>query len=111
MGALTESMTRLRDEILVLRHNRQTFRTELERSTKAAQLRVSAFRRSIASDLAGARLAWLGSASGSGQAPRRSHGGVLQVSVEHHHETRIPPPLVEPAPSHGKSLFKKHRKH
>ena len=42
MGALTESMTRLRDEILELRHNRQTLRTELERSTKAAA--ASSFR-------------------------------------------------------------------
>ena len=108
MGALTESMTRLRDEILVLRHNRQTFRTELERSTKAAQLRVSELRRSIAQDLAGARLAWLRCASGDGQA-MRAHDVIRQPSLEHRRETRIPPPLA--VPSHGKALFKKHRKH
>ncbi len=111
MGALTESMTRLWDEILVLRHNRQTFRMELERSTKAAQLRVSALRRSIAKDLAGARLAWLGCASGDGRATRKAHEVILQPSLEHHHETRLTPPLDVPPPSHGKSLFKKHRKH
>ena len=66
MGVLTESMTRLRDEIVVWRHNRQTLRTELEQSTKAAQVRVSGLRTAIASDLAGARRAWLGSISGAG---------------------------------------------
>jgi hypothetical protein len=64
MGVLTESMTRLRDEIVVLRHKRWDLRTELERSTKAAQVRVSGLRTAIARDLAGARRAWLGSLSG-----------------------------------------------
>ena len=111
MGALTESMTRLRDEILELRHNRQTFRADLERSIKAAQFRVSALRRAIANDLAGARRAWCGLASGISPATRRAHDLVVPPPLEHHRETRLPPPLVEPAPSHGKSPFKKHRKH
>ena len=110
MGALTESMTRLRDEILELRHNRETFRAELERSTKEAQVRVSALRRVIANDLAGARRAWCGSVPGS-QATRRAHEVALQPAVEHRHEARIPPPLVVALPSTGKSPFKKHRKH
>lgn len=115
MAALTESMTRLRDEILELRHNRETFRAELERSTKEAQVQVSALRRVIANDLAGARRAWSGFVPGSqatpSQALRRAHEVVLQPPVEHRHEARIPPPLVEALPSPGKSPFKKHRKH
>jgi len=115
MGALTESMTRLRDEILVLRHNRDTFRAELQRSTKEAQVRVSALRRMIAHDLAGARRAWCGFVAGSqatrSQTVRRAHEVVLQPTVEHRHEARIPLPLVEARPSTEKSPFKKHRKH
>lgn len=125
MGVLTESMTRLRDEILVLRHGRQTFRTELERSTKAAQFRVSALRRALASDLAGAHRAWFGSTSGGRQitgagqprlvagVARGAHGVAPQPPPEHHGEPQIPAPLAAPAapaPSTGKALFKKHRK-
>jgi hypothetical protein len=107
MGALTESMTRLRDEILVLRHNRQTFRTELERSTKAAQFRVSALRRAIASDLAGARRAWCGLVSSSGTVAGRAHDAALPPPLEHPRETRTVVPLSAAEKSH----FKKHRKH
>jgi hypothetical protein len=128
MGVLTESMTRLRDEILVLRHNRQTFRTELERSTKAAQSRVSALRRALASDLAGAHRAWFGSPSGGRPSTgadrpgrvagvaRGAPGVALQPPPEHHGETRIPSapaapaPAAPPPPSPDNALFKKRRK-
>ncbi len=110
MGALTDSMTRLRNEILELRHNREAFRAELERSTKEAQVRVSGLRRVIANDLAGARRAWCGFVPGS-QATRRAHEVALQPAVEHRYEARIPPPPVVAPPSSGKSPFKKHRKH
>jgi hypothetical protein len=107
----------------VLRHNRQTFRTELERSTKAAQFRVSALRRALASDLAGAHRAWFGSPSGGRPSTvatrpgrgvgvaRGAPGVALQPPPEHHGETRIPaPPATPPAPSPDKALFKKRRK-
>ena len=68
MGVLTESMTRLRDEIVEWRRNRQTLRTELEQSTKAAQVRVSGLRTAIAGDLAGARRAWFGPLPGAAAA-------------------------------------------
>ena len=113
MGALTESMTRLRDEILTLRHDRQVFRAGLERSTKEAQLRVSALRRVIANDLAGARRAWDGSGIRGVQAARKPHEAVLPPSLpnmEHHRQTPVVPPLVVPLPSAGKSHFKKHGK-
>jgi len=63
MGVLTESMSRLRDEIQQLRRSRQTFRAELARSTESAQAEVAALRRGIANDLAGARRAWSGDVS------------------------------------------------
>ena len=122
MGVLTESMTRLRDEILVLRHNRQTFRTELERSTKAAQFRVCALRRAFASDLAGAHRAWFGSPSGGRPSTgadrpgrmagvaRGAPGVTLRPSPEPHSETRIPAPPAPPVSSTDKAPFKKHRK-
>ena len=125
MGFLTESMTRLRDEILVLRHNRQTLRTELARSTKSAQLRVSGLRMVIASDLAGARRAWRGSVSGGGQsagadrpsrvagATRESHSVTRQRSAQERDDARIPArPAVPhaPAASTGKFRPKKRRK-
>ena len=69
MGVLTESMTRLRDEIATLRRSRQRFRSELARSRISAQLGVVALRRAWASDLAGARQAWRGEEEGPG-APR-----------------------------------------
>jgi len=60
MGVLTESVARLRDEILALRHNRQSLRSDLARSTQALRERVAAMRQAAASDLAGARRAWCG---------------------------------------------------
>jgi hypothetical protein len=100
MGVLTESMTRLRDEIVALRHDRQTLRMELERSTKAAQFHVSALRRTIASDLAGAHRAWTGASRVTPQPPSPHRG-----------ETRIPAHPAAAAPAPAKGLFKKHKKH
>ena len=74
MGVLTESMTRLRDEILALRDERSIFRSELARSTKLAQLRVSRLRMAIAADLAGARRAWCG--SNAAERPMRAIPGL-----------------------------------
>lgn len=59
-GVLTESMTRLRDEILALRHNRQRQRNDLAESAQAIRERVAALRLVLASDRAGARRAWCG---------------------------------------------------
>ena len=69
MGGLTESMTRLRNEILVMRRSRLRLRMELAQSAKSVQVGVSGLRAAIASDLAGARRAWSGSAAGTGIAP------------------------------------------
>lgn len=60
-GVLTESMTRLRDEILAGRRNRQSLRSDLAESVQAIRQRVAALRLAVASDRAGARRAWCGS--------------------------------------------------
>jgi hypothetical protein len=59
-GVLTESMTRLRDEIVALRHNRQSLRSDLAGSAQEMRKRVAALRLALASDMAGARRAWCG---------------------------------------------------
>ncbi len=58
MSVLTESMARLRAEILAARHGREVFRQELAQATRARQIRVFDFRSAFAQDLAGARRAW-----------------------------------------------------
>jgi hypothetical protein len=60
MGVLTQSMARLRDEILVLRHNRLSLRTDLAESVQAIREGVAALRLALANDMAGARRAWRG---------------------------------------------------
>ena len=60
MGVLTESTVRLRDEILALRHNRQSLRSDLARSAQALRERIAALRLALANDMAGARRAWRG---------------------------------------------------
>ena len=60
-GVLTESMTRLRDEILASRHRRQILRSDLAEWAQANRNRVSALRLLLARDRAGARRAWCGS--------------------------------------------------
>ena len=60
MGVLTESMARLRDEILVLRHNRLSLRSGLAESVHAIRGRVAALRPAFANDMAGVRRAWRG---------------------------------------------------
>jgi hypothetical protein len=60
IGMLTESTIRLRDEILALRHNRQTLRSDLAESVQAIRERVAALRLVLANDMAGARRAWRG---------------------------------------------------
>jgi hypothetical protein len=60
MGVLTQSMARLRDEILVLRHNRFSLRSDLAESVQAIREGVAALRLALANDMAGARRAWRG---------------------------------------------------
>ena len=60
MGVLTESMMRLRDEILSSRHLRVALRDDLVRQTSERCGRVSALCAGFARDRAGAHIAWFG---------------------------------------------------
>jgi len=60
MGVLTQTMTRLHDEIVSASRSRQALRGELIRQTQERRSQVSVLCNGFASDLAGARRAWLG---------------------------------------------------
>lgn len=62
MGILTETMSRLRDEIVSASRSRQTFRGELVRQTEERRSQVSALCSAFARDRAGAHRAWHGRA-------------------------------------------------
>ena len=72
MGVLTESTVRLRDEILALRHNRQTLRSDLAESVQAIRGRVAALRLALANDMAGARRAWRGPPDVAGRTQKKT---------------------------------------
>jgi hypothetical protein len=60
MSVLTETMTRLHDEIVSADRSRKAFRGELVRQTEERRSQVSALCTGFARDLAGAHRAWLG---------------------------------------------------
>ena len=60
MGVLTDTMVRLRDEILSSRHARVALRGELVCQTGERRTRVTALCHGFARDRAGAHRAWLG---------------------------------------------------
>ena len=60
MGVLTQTMTRLHDEIVSASRSRQALRGELIRQTEERRSQISALCTGFASDLAGAHRAWLG---------------------------------------------------
>lgn len=60
MGVLTESMTRLRDEIVSSRHSRVALLGDLVRQTAERSDQVSALCAAFARDRAGAHRAWFG---------------------------------------------------
>ena len=58
MTPLTESMTRLRNEILAARRDRETLRVELRRTSGARHAQVQVWRAALLGDLAGVRRVW-----------------------------------------------------
>ena len=60
MGILTETMTRLRDEVVSSRHARMALLTDLVRQTDERRRRVTAMCAGFAGDRAGAHRAWFG---------------------------------------------------
>ena len=72
MGVLTDTMTRLRDEIVSSRHVRVALLGDLVRQTSQRCAHVSALCAGFARDRAGAHLAWFGPALSAERLPRRS---------------------------------------
>jgi len=72
VGALTESMTRLRDEIVLQRRQREAFQKELVGGSKARRDRVSGLRAAFARDLAGARAIWAAPAALRAAVPKET---------------------------------------
>ena len=68
MGVLTDSMVRLRDEIVSSRRARVTLRDDLVCQTQERRTRVSALCGGLARDRAGAHRAWFGPAPAKRQA-------------------------------------------
>jgi len=60
MGVLTQTMTRLHEEIVSANRSRQALRGELLRQTEERRSQVTALCTGFARDLAGAHRAWLG---------------------------------------------------
>jgi len=73
MGDLTQTMTRLHEEIVSANRSRQALRSQLIRQTADRRTHVSALCAGFASDLAGARQAWMGrTTSGRSVATRKT---------------------------------------
>ena len=87
MGMLTNSMTRLRDEIVSSRHSRLAFRGELVRQTEERRSQVSELCSAFSRDRAGAHSAWFGRTT----AERQAAGG------EGRHELAAPTGAKTPA--------------
>jgi hypothetical protein len=70
MSALSEAMTRLRNEIVSSRHARVALRGDLLRQTDERRRRVSALCAGFARDRAGAHRAWFGRCFPAARPPR-----------------------------------------
>jgi len=70
MGPLTESMTRLRDEILAWRHMREAFCHQLARQAQERRTHMYALCAAFARDRDGARRAWSEDSPGRPDTPQ-----------------------------------------
>ena len=71
MGVLTQTMTKLRNEIVSAKHARQASQEEREQQTSDRRSEVSTLRTGFARDRAGARRAWLGLTTAAPVAARK----------------------------------------
>jgi len=78
VGVLTETMTRLRDEIVSWHQARVVLRGDLVRQTDERRAQVSALRAGFMRDRAGARRAWLGPTLSE----RRAENGQRKLAAE-----------------------------
>jgi hypothetical protein len=114
MAVLTEMMTRLRDEIVSLRHVRLSFQDDLLRQTAERRARVSAMCAAFARDRAGAHRAWFGSTPSERRAasghPARAKAQEAEPPATPKAQRAARPP-VAPSPRARKKPFKGLRKH
>jgi hypothetical protein len=94
VGTLTETMTRLREEILSSRHARVALLGDLVRQTNERCTRVSALCAGFARDRAGAHRAWFG---------RTTSAPIVREPAAQS--------IVAPFPPSSKPHFKKSKKH
>ena len=100
MSVLTETMTRLHDEIVSANRSRKAFRGELVRQTEERRSQVSALCTGFARDLAGAHRAWLGrSPLRRSPAERKTEEAEQQLQPAQH------------APAKGRAPQKPHAAH
>jgi hypothetical protein len=81
MGVLTETMTKLRNEIVSAKHTRQVSQQEREQQTADRRSQVSTLCMGFARDLAGARSAWLGRATAETTGKQRQRRPAELVSA------------------------------
>jgi len=79
---LTDSMTRLRDEILAARQGREAFREELRRDSGTRHTEVQVWRSGVLKELAGARRIWAGLRSKSATVPTPPPAKTVVPQVE-----------------------------
>ena len=90
MGTLTESMVRLRDEIVTLREKRALGQAELVRATAERRAGVDAFRAAFSRDRAVAHRSWFGPTAGERRAAelhkerRLAEEVKARAQAEHH---------------------------
>ena len=80
MGVLTQTMTKLRNEIVSAKHARQASQEEREQQTADRRSQVSALCTGFARDLAGAHRAWLGQTTAKTNGKQRQHRPAELVS-------------------------------
>ena len=81
MGVLTQTMTKLRNEIMSAKHARQVSQEEREQQTADRRSQVSALCTGFARDLAGAHRAWLGRTTAETTGKQRQHRPAELVSA------------------------------
>ena len=81
MGVLTQTMTKLRNEIVSGRRARQTSQEEREQQTADRRSQVSALCTGFARDRGGAQRAWLGLTTAAPTGKQRQHRAAEPVTA------------------------------
>ena len=106
MGVLTESMMRLRDEILSSRHLRVALRDDLVRQTSERCGLVTALCAGFARDRAGAHMAWFGPLLFEGQIAENPPQGKPVEEARAKAPARKQPPAAPQAKPHRRASAK-----